>query len=396
VAIKASQPIPATVKIVHLISDLSTGGAEMMLFRLLSHMDHSRYKNTVISLTDLGTLGTAFESLGICVYTLGKRQESRTNAIGVWQSLYLAFIGLWKLVCLLRKERPTILQTWLYHSDLLGLVSGKLARVPAIVWNLRCTNLKSERKVAMRMLALMSAYPQAVFVNSSAGREFHEARGYRPKKWVHIPNGFDLDTFRPDPDARRRLKHELRLSEATLLIGLIARIDPLKDHGNFLQGVQMLIDQQKDAHFVLAGLGVDNQNRDLVNEIKALGISSRVHLLGERRDIPQVMAALDILTSSSCAEGFPNVVGEAMACGVPCVVTDVGDSAWLVGETGIVVPAKSPAALAHAWAQLIQKGADGRHRLGTAARQRIKEHFDLAVITKRYERSYQELASIVA
>jgi len=383
----------APVKIVHLISDLSTGGAEMMLFRLLSHIDRSRFENVVISLTGLGTLGARIESLGIHVHTLGKRKPGAPNSIGLGRFLSLFLIGLWKLVSQLRKERPTILQTWLYHSDLFGLMAGKLAGVPAIVWNLRCTNLKSQRDLAMRVLALLSVYPQGVLVNSLAGRQFHETKGYYPKKWFLIPNGFDLDLFRPDPEARKRLRGELDLPDETLLIGLIARIDPLKDHSNFLHAARILLEQRNDVQFVLAGLRVDHSNASLMAEIKALGLSAQVHLLGERQDVRYVMAALDILTSSSSGEGFPNVVGEAMACAVPCVVTDVGDSALLVGDTGKVVPPENPELLAQAWLELLEMGREKRVRLGAAARERIQARFDIISVVKRYEQCYEELVA---
>jgi glycosyltransferase involved in cell wall biosynthesis len=314
----------------------------------------------------------------------------------VVRATYLLVIGVWRLVLFLRRERPTILQTWLYHADLLGLLAAKLARVPVVAWNVRCTNLRAQRGAAIRILARLSVCPQAVLVNSVAGRRFHESQGYHPRNWIHIPNGFDLEEFRPDPHARLKLRQELQLPEEALLIGLIARIDPLKDHTNFLQAADLLLQKYPRVHFVNVGFGADRQNRKLRCELEARGLSDRVHLLGERSDISHVMAALDILASSSSAEGFPNVVGEAMACGVPCVVTDVGDAALLVGDTGKVVPPRNPEALANAWAELIDLGPDGRRRLGEAARQRINEHFNLDTIVQHYERCYDELAAAAA
>ncbi len=377
------------ITIVHLITDLSTGGAEAMLLKLLSRLDR-RFSSMVVSMTDAGTLGASIEALGIPVTTLGMRRGRPSLR------------GLWALICLFRKERPHILHTWLYHADLLGLVAGTLSGVPAIVWNVRCSNMEMRdyRPLSgwtLRLLASMSRWPDLVMTNSQAARQFHERLGYRPKRWEVIPNGFDLERFAPDPRARQKLRTELDLSEDVLLIGMVARYDPMKDHATFLRASQLVLESSADVHVVLVGLGMDRGNGELAATIDDLGIGARVHLLGERNDVPAILAALDVAAlSSAYGEGFPNVVGEAMACGVPCVVTDVGDSAVLVGETGRVAPPRNPQALARALAELIDLGPDGRRRLGEAARQRIKEHFDLAIIVKQYERCYDELVAETA
>ncbi len=377
------------IKIVHLITDLATGGAEVMLLKLLSRLDR-RFSSLVVSVTDAGTLGSSIEALGIPVVTLGMRR-GRPSAR-----------GLWALIRLLRKERPQILQTWLYHADLLGLVAGKVAGVPLLVWNVRCSNMEMRdyRPLSgwvIRLLAFLSTWPDLVIVNSEAGRQFHEQVGYRPKRWAVIPNGFDLERFASDPGARQKLRAELGLPGHARLIGMVARYDPMKDHATFLRAIKLVLASSTDVHVVLVGLGMEHGNRELTGMIEDLGVGAHVHLLGERNDVPAILAALDIATlSSAYGEGLPNVVGEAMACGVPCVVTDVGDSAVLVGDTGKVVPPRNPEALATALAELIDLGPDGRRRLGDAARQRIKAQFDLDTIVKQYERCYDELAAAAA
>lgn len=357
-----------------------------MLFKLLSSLDR-RFSSLVVSMTDAGTLGPSIEAHGVQVVTLGMRRGRPSIR------------GLWALSRLLRKERPQILQTWLYHADLLGLVAGKLSGVPAIAWNVRCSNMdmrdyRSLSGWTVRMLASLSAWPGLVIVNSETGRQVHERLGYRPRRWAVIPNGFDLEQFAPDPGARQKLRLELGLPGDALLIGMVARYDPMKDHATFLQAARLLLRTTTEAQFVLVGLYMGHSNKELNRMIESLDVADHVHLLGERNDVPAILAALDLATlSSAYGEGFPNVVGEAMACGIPCVVTDVGDSALLVGDTGKVVPPRNPEALANAWAELIDMGPDGRRRLGEAARQRIKEHFDLNTIVKRYERCYDELVS---
>lgn len=363
-----------------------------MLYRLLSHMDRSRYENIVISLTDMGTLGHRIESLGIRVHTLGKRQERTTHSIGMRRFLYLSLIGLWRLVFLLRSERPRILQTWLYHADLLGLVAGKLAGVATIAWNVRCTESNEQRNLAMSLLAHMSRYPQVILVNSTAGRILHESRGYRPKSWVYIPNGFDVGEFKPDSDARTDVRKELGLGPDSILIGLISRDHPLKDNETFLRAVGILYPTHPDVHFVMVGPKLDGQNSKLAGLIAQLKLESYVHLLGGRSDIPRLASSFDIGVLSSCAEGFPNVVGEIMACGVPCVVTDVGDAAFLLGETGRIVPPKNPEALGKACIELIEAGSEGRRVLGKKARERMVELFDIRKIVSQYEALYSSLS----
>lgn len=372
------------IRITHLITDLSTGGAEMMLYKLLSYMDRRRFQNIVVSMTDKGACGIRIEALGVPVFCLGMR-------LGVPNPL-----GICRLLSLLRKERPMVLQTWLYHADLLGLLTGKLARVPVVVWNLRCSNMDMRHysmlsAFVVRVLAKLSPFPEAILVNSAVGRHFHENLGYCPRWWTIIPNGFDLVRFRPDPEARIRVRRELGLSHDDILIGLIARFDPMKDHANFLRAACLLLEDFAGVHFVLVGRGVDCNNSELTRAISASGHASSFHLLGERSDIPDIMAASDIATSSSYGEGFPNIIGEAMACAVPCVVTDVGDSSLIVDNTGRVVPSRNPQALATAWKELIDLGKQGRGQLGIAARRRIQKHFSLAAIAAQYEAFYEEL-----
>jgi glycosyltransferase involved in cell wall biosynthesis len=210
---------------------------------------------------------------------------------------------------------------------------------------------------------------------------------------VIIPNAFDLENFRPDPPARQSVRQELGLSPEAPLIGLINRFHPMKDHNNFIQAATLLLKSLPEAHFLLCGGGVTWENSELVGWIKAGNLQERCHLLGHRDDIPRLMAALDIVSlSSSGGEGFPNVIGEAMACGSPCVVTDVGDAALIVGETGVVVPKKDPQALAAGWHKLLlDLTREERVQLGLAARRRVTEQYSLNMITQQYQRVYASM-----
>jgi glycosyltransferase involved in cell wall biosynthesis len=377
------------IKIMHLITGLDTGGAEVSLQRLTSKMDRDRFYNVVVSLTTPGPLSAAIRDQGI-----------RVEAI--YMSRFLPSpTAIWRLYRLLRIERPDVLQTWLYHSDLCGLLAGRLARVPAIAWNIRCSNMGKEYQrggngILLRMLAQLSRYPDVIVANSHAGQDEHEAMGYDAKRWAVLQNGFDLDIFKPDADARSSLRQELGLPDDTAIIGLVARYDPIKDHEGFLRAAAELSFTNTNVHFVLAGGGIDQDNGTLNTLIDQLGIRKRLHLLGRRDDVPKLIAGLDIATCCSLGEGFPNVIGEAMACAVPCVVTDVGDAARIVGETGIIVPPGDVQALARGWGEMLAKSSASRAVLGRRAQERIESKYSLVRCVASYEVLYQELAHRLA
>jgi glycosyltransferase involved in cell wall biosynthesis len=229
-----------------------------------------------------------------------------------------------------------------------------------------------------------------IVFNSKAGANDHIRMGYQRGKSCIIPNGFDAKLFSPSEKNRSSVRSEFNIPEEAILIGLISRFDPLKDHGSFLKAGAKLLSNRRETIFLLAGRGVDWQNRQLRQIIVNLVMSEKVILLGERRDIPRIMSALDIATCSSVSEGFPNVIGEAMSCGIPCVVTDVGDSAWIVGDSGIVVTPRNHEAMCEAWLTLIKMGRAKRQILGEKARKRIEDHFSIQMIVKKYEQLYEE------
>ncbi len=375
------------IELLHLITDLDIGGAERMLQKLLARRDSSRFDVQVVSLTDVGVVGKEIEKLGIPVRGLGMKPGLPDP------------IALLRLVGWLRRDRPRLLQTWMYHADLLGGLAATLAGNIPVVWNVRHTNLdpRSNKAGTLRMAracAVTSRWlPARIVCCSEASRRAHAALGYAANKMVVIPNGFDLDLFRPDPSARASVRAELGIPEGAPLVGLIGRFHPEKDHHGFVEAAGYLSGRLPDARYLLCGQGVTWDNPVLAEWIASAGPRSHWHLLGLRGDIPRLMAALDILVSSSVGEGFPNVLGEAMACGVPCVVTDVGDSAWIVSDTGRVVPPRDPRALADASAATLAMGSADRQRLGLAARARVEQHFSLPAIVDRYERLYLELAA---
>jgi len=372
------------VRILHFITGLFTGGAEMALYKLLSRLDRELFDPVVVSLVGGEAVREMIEALGVPVYALGM-QQGRPTPGAIWRSRHIA-----------RQIGPDLIQGWMYHGNLVAtLAAASLhVRVP-VIWGIHASlDLKAEKKLTaavIRMGALLSAWPERILYVSRLSADQHEAIGYAADRRLVIPNGFDCEQFRPDTEARVSVRAELGLPEETPLVGLIARYHPMKDHANFLAAASLLIAQGSNAHFLLVGTGVDLSNKELSTQISTLGLHERVHLLGERRDIPRLSAALDIASTSSWVEGFPNVIGEAMACGVPCVVTEAGDSAWIVGETGQVVLPRDPVALSAAWRDMLQMSWGERAALGERARARIFENFSLDRVVKQHEMLYVEL-----
>jgi glycosyltransferase involved in cell wall biosynthesis len=372
------------IRVLHLITSFGLGGAETSLAQLVGRMDRSRFANSVVVMRRLPAVRQQVPTQKVAVHCL-EMLPGIPNPLAVAHLLRIA-----------RSERPQVLQTWMYHADLLGLAVGRLAGVPRTVWNIRrsFSDMKEHSLLSglvLRMLVRLSGIPDAVVTNSLSGQRTHEALGYDPRRWVWIPNCIDSDRFKPNPDERTRLRSELGLPPGTPLVALIARYIPIKGHDVFIAAAGRLAALNPSVHFVLAGRQIDETNTSLMRSINSSGVRERFHLLGEREDIERVFAALDVICSSSYAEGFPNVVGEAMACGVPCVVTDAGDSALLVGSFGKVVPAGDPAALYRSCEQLLSSQAE-RQGLGRGARSRIEQCFSVASMVARYEQLYEELA----
>jgi glycosyltransferase involved in cell wall biosynthesis len=244
----------------------------------------------------------------------------------------------------------------------------------------------------IKLGAPISKFAKQVLYVSKISKTQHEALGYEAGNGYVIPNGIDTSLFTPSLESRLSVRQELGLQSRYFLIGSICRYHPMKDHANFIKAAALLLKNYPDTHFMMAGSQVDAANKTLNQLIEELGIAARIHLLGERSDMPRLMAALDIMTSASAyGEAFPLVLGEAMSSGVPCIVTDVGDSGWIVGNTGWVVPPKNPEALAEAWQEAIELGSQGREKLGKAARTRIIQSFSLDAVVSEYEALYESV-----
>jgi len=378
-----NHPDSRPIKVLHVVNDLAIGGSEMMLYKLLSRVSREKFAPTVISLDGVGKVGERIRQLGIPVHAMSMKP-----------SLLLPFFLL-RLIRTARRVNPDLIQGWMYHGNVAAQLAGMFVRRPVLVfWNIRQSlySLADEKPATAKVIKLgarLSKWPARILNNSSKSVLQHGAIGYETNSTVVIPNGFDTDLFTPSAEACRSVRSELGVSHDTFLIGLIGRYHPLKDHRTFLQAAALLLKNYPDAQFVLAGKQIDWNNEALRGQVQQLGMVERVHLLGERLDMPRLTAALDVATSSSCEEGFPNVIGEAMSCGVPCVVTDVSDLPWIVGDTGRVVSRRDPAALAEAWRELIELSPPARAALGVAARSRVTEWFSLNSVVEQYEALYE-------
>ena len=368
------------MKIVHLITDVGVGGAQSMLLKLIGGMDRSRFENVVISMTGPGSIGAQMEAAGIRVLDLGMTRRR------------VEIDGLFRLRRMLIDERPDVLQTWLYHADLLGTLANLIGPRAPLLWNIRSAEMEAKHYSRLfafirRLLGLLSFVPRAIVVNSRSGLAIHEEYGYSPSRWVVIPNGFRTDQFRP------RTGERVEDGDAPV-VGHVARYDPMKGHVDFLEAAAMVRERVPSARFLLAGPGVVRDNEELWSNVVRLELDGAVTLLGEIADTTTLYPRFDVFClSSAFGEAFPNVLGEAMSCGIPCVATDVGDSAAIVGDTGTIIPPRDPKALAAALIAKLELPPPVRDHQGALARQRIEELYSLGTVIRQYEQLYEATAA---
>ena len=375
------------IKVMHVITTLGPAGAETMLCRIASRMDGTRFENEVVSLTGVLHLARRMEAIGVRVRTLDMNAR-------IPNPLLVLRLAQW-----IRESKPDVIHTWMYHANLVGSLASRLAGNVPVVWGIHHNALdpridKRRTILVNYACALLSRqFPSRIVCCSQASLRNHKKLRYAVEKLEVVPNGFDLERIKRDPAAHASVRRELDIPKDAPLIGMAARFHPLKDHLNFVQAAAHLHKQIPEVHFLLCGIDITWQNSPLARWIDEAGIRDRCHLLGLRQDMPRLFAGIDIATTASISEAFPVVVGEAMACETPCVVTDVGDSALIVGKTGLVVAPRDPEALAQAWRRLIEGGPALRRRLGIAGRDRIREFFALSTIVERYQAIYSDLAA---
>ncbi len=356
-----------------------------MLKRLVEFaLSDSSQQHVIVSLSGYGTLGQQLEVSGIKVFTLDMTSAFQLPGI------------LWRLTKLIRVQRPDIVQTWMYHADFLGGVAARLAGVKRVIWGIRTTDVDSRNSRTTVLLrgicAVLSKFvPRLIVCAANASRRSHILAGYDAERMVVVPNGFDLSRFNVACSQRDTIRESCGFDLAKVVIGYVGRFHQDKDQENFVCAAGLLAARHNNVCFLMVGRDLDGANVELREWILKTGYADRFILLGERADVPACLSSMDIFCLSSRTEGFPNVVGEAMATGLPCVVTDVGDAAFLVADTGIVVPKEDANALAIGMERLLALDLAERTHLGQLAKTRIFSEFSMQRSLERFTALYQKL-----
>jgi len=353
-----------------------------MLHKLLLAMDRERFDPVVVSLLAGGEILDKLERAGIPVHVLGMKRGLISPA------------AVMRLCRLAKELSPDVIQGWMYHGNLAASFMSMFAPGrPRLFWNIRHSlyDLNHERwmtRLVIRLGAAVSSKPRRILFNSTVSINQHARLGFRHERARMIPNGFDVARFRPAPEARLALRLELGLDPGIPLVGVVGRRHPLKGHDDFLRTAEAVHRRRPDVHFVLAGRGVTAKDPAFEEFLRGRAVADHLHFLGPRSDTPVIFAALDVLAMPSVSEGFPNVVGESMACGVPCVATDVGEAAAIVGDLGKVVPPGEPDSLAEAILELVALDSASRQALGVECRERIRRKYSLDRVAGLYEDLY--------
>jgi glycosyltransferase involved in cell wall biosynthesis len=370
------------MKVCHVITGLDVGGAELALCGLLETLREP--ENSVVVLRGKSVLSGRVAGLARLRH-LDMRPGRATPG---------DVLRLRRALCD-RNDKPDVVHAWMYHANLLASLALAGLRTP-LIWGIHhsLSDLASEKRrtrAVIRANAWLSGSPACIRYVSAVAAVQHRRFGFAGARAVVIPNGYDTERLKPDPAARARVRRELDIAPDALVIGMVARVHPTKDHGNFLAAAARFRTNHPGVVFVLVGEGVDADNPALLDAIGRHGLRRCVRLCGRREDIAALDAAFDIATLASRGEAFPNALPEAMACGTPCVSTDVGDAAMIIGNTGVVVRPRDAAALCSGWAKLAALTASERQALGSRARHRVIAHFAREAIGRRFVELYREL-----
>jgi glycosyltransferase involved in cell wall biosynthesis len=369
------------MRVLFLIRGLYVGGAERQLVTLARALRERGHHVSVAIFYGGGPLETELVEANVNIIYL--------NKTGRWDVAGFLF----RFAMAIRRESPDLLHSYMGPANLITVLFKSLFRKVPIVWGVRASNLDLNQydwlaRAVFRAECFLSRFADLIICNSSAGLDYAAQHGFPRSKSVVIPNGIDPNRFAPQPQDRAPIRSSWSVRDDETLIGLVARFDPMKDHETFIEAASLLATRIGKVRFVLVGGGTARAKEKLVLLTRALDVERIFIWAGIRRDMPSIYSALDIATSSSCSEGFPNAVAEAMACGVPCVVTDAGDSRWIVGEDDLVVPIRDPNAMASAWVGVL-KGS--RVELSARAQVRIAEHFSAAKLVETTENLFTNL-----
>lgn len=371
--------------ILHIITSLADGGAEAVLFRFCN--EDRAEKHIIISLMDESKYGSLLREQGFEVYAL----NLSPNRISI--------LGIYKLYNIIKAKKPDVVQTWMYHADLMGGIVSRVAGINNVIWGVHNTILvRGESKFSTILIAKLNALlsgivPRKIIYCAQKSRDVQEAIGYNKRKGKVVSNGYKINDFTPNKSYETSIRKSLNLSEDTFIIGHVGRFDPLKDHKNLIEAIANLPKKKVKFKVVLIGSNLDQNNSTLTGWIEKHQLNEFFYLQGPRNDIPVVMNGFDLFLLSSFAEAFPNVLNEAMACGTPCVSTDVGDASLIVGDTGWIVPPKDPKSMANSIMQAIDEkhtNTESWHARKVACRNRIVDNYSIDKMISSYKNVWFE------
>lgn len=370
-------------KVLHVITGLDQGGAERQLCSLLSMGKHTEY-SAVFSLKEPGVMAEKLLQSGVPLFSGGAQRSLSLN----WISGLKRAVMSWK---------PDLIIGWMYHGNLAASLARQLGYRGPIIWNVRHSvqDLRLEKfstRMVIRAGAWLSNCPKRILYNSCTAAEQHEAIGYQKEGRLVLPNGFDVERFRPDSGRANAVRSDFGVDDEEILLGVVGRSHPMKNHLGWVSAMKQLLASGIRAHSIMMGAGVDDQEGPVARAVLNAGLQKHITLLPPTDKPERIYPAMDILVMPSLwGEGFPNVVGEAMASGVPALVTNVGDSASIVGKTGFVVSKGDPEMLAVRVREAIALGRPGLRALGVQARERIVTKYDLSSLADKYHSLFQEV-----
>ena len=365
------------MKVLHIITGLNVGGAENMLAKLIEQGGPDEPE--VLSLLPPGPLAERITACEVKVHTLGMRR----GLVGPGAMLRLPRI--------VEAIGPDLIHGWMYHGNLAAsFARNRLRRRLPLVWNIRHSMPElamesRQTRFLLKLSARISRGPETIVYNAHVSRKQHEAVGYSPTRGVVIPNGFDTGRFTPNPAARDTAQALFGFAEGAFRVACVARLHPMKDQARLVEAVAAARERGCDIHLVLVGHGLEEPPAELKRLIGDKLPDDRIATCGARFDVAEWLGGIDLLAvPSAWGEAFPNVIGEALACGVPVVATDVGDSARIVGEQGLIVPPKDTRALTEALLASAARPEELRRAIGRAGRARVVQDYSLAKIGAQY------------
>lgn len=380
------------IKVLHIISNLNVGGAEIALKRLiLNSKNNKQFYYEVITLTDIGPIGVELQKMNIKVYSLKM------------YSIVKIIKALFHIKSIIQKNKPHIVQTWMYHSDLLGGVMARLLGCRRVIWGIRNSDIVSNNRGISKSskwglkfcIPLSHFIPYKIVSVSQKGKIYHANKGYARRKLIVIPNGYDIKKYKRDSNIRQKIRKLISVPSNALIIGSIGRFNSYKDPYNFILSAKIVAAKNNSTFFLMAGKNIDLNNKLMVQMIEKTGYADRFRLLGERNDIPDILSAIDIFCLHSRSEAFPNVLGEAMSASLPSVVTDVGDAKRILGRGGIVVPKKDANALAQGLLTFVHNTEDSRKLIGKIARTRIIQNYTIDNVQQQYNNLYKNIIRVI-